>query len=217
MMLATASVVLFGVTYFGALSSTVKAWQPLRFKVPLDLILVIAASYYASLSFGRSRSFSPFVGSAVVLGLLAFSLNVIQTESSGRLKLRSTFRPELTAIVEWIDRETPENARLLFEESGDESGFVYDRTYLSSFLPYLTGRQLIGGPINLYNDRHHFAEFHSGKLFQKARKRSRTRSCATIYASTTLVRSLPSIRGRFSDCYQFPDWLRSSSASVRYT
>jgi hypothetical protein len=167
MMLATASVVLFGVTYFGALSSTVKAWQPLRFKVPLDLILVIAASYYASLSFGRSRSFSPFVGSAVVLGLLAFSLNVIQTESSGRLKLRSTFRPELTAIVEWIDRETPENARLLFEESGDESGFVYDRTYLSSFLPYLTGRQLIGGPINLYNDRHHFAEFHSGKLFQK--------------------------------------------------
>jgi len=160
-------VILFGVTYFGALSSTVKAWQPLRFKVPLDLILVIAASYYVSLSFGRSRSFSPFVGSAVVLGLLAFSLNVIQTESSGRLKLRSTFRPELTAIVEWIDRETPENARLLFEESGDESGFVYDRTYLSSFLPYLTGRQLIGGPINLYNDRHHFAEFHSGKLFQK--------------------------------------------------
>src|SRR4029079_4149882 len=166
-MLATAALVLFAMTYFSALSSTVKAWQPLRFKVPLDLILVIAASYYVSLSFGRSRSFSPFVGSAVVLGLLAFSLNVIQTESSGRLKLRSTFRPELTAIVEWIDRETPENARLLFEESGDESGFVYDRTYLSSFLPYLTGRQLIGGPINLYNDRHHFAEFHSGKLFQK--------------------------------------------------
>ena len=166
-MLATAALVLFAMTYFSALSSTVKAWQPLRFKVPLDLILVIAASYYVSLSFGRSRSFSPFVGSAVVLGLLAFSLNVIQTESSGRLQLRSTFRPELTAIVEWIDRETPENARLLFEESGDESGFVYDRTYLSSFLPYLTGRQLIGGPINLYNDRHHFAEFHSGKLFQK--------------------------------------------------
>src|ERR1044071_3930227 len=139
----------------------------MRFKVPLDLILVIAASYYASLSFARSRSFSPFVGSAVVLGLLAFSLNVIQTESSGRLQLRSIFRPELKAIVEWINEKTPENARLLFEESGDESGFVYDRTYLSSFLPYLTGRQLIGGPINLYNDRHHFAEFHSGKMFHK--------------------------------------------------
>ena len=39
--------------------------------------------------------------------------------------------------------------------------------YLSAFLPHLTGRQLIGGPINLYNDRHHFAEFHSGKLFKR--------------------------------------------------
>ena len=32
---------------------------------------------------------------------------------------------------------------------------------------FQTGRQLIGGPINLYNDRHHFAEFHSGKMFKK--------------------------------------------------
>jgi hypothetical protein len=56
---------------------------------------------------------------------------------------------------------------VLFEESGDETGFVYDGMYLSSFMPHWTGRQLIGGPINLYNDRHHFAEFHSGKLFKK--------------------------------------------------
>src|SRR4029079_12100082 len=166
-MLATTVLVLFAVTYFGALSSIVKAWQPLRFKVPLDLILVIAASYYLSLSLAREGLTQQFVGATVALGLLAFLLNVMQTESSGRLQLRSTLSPELNAIVEWIDRETPTNARLLFEESGDETGFVYDRTYLSSFLPYLTGRQLIGGPINLYNDRHHFAEFHSGKLFKK--------------------------------------------------
>ena len=166
-MLATTVLVLFAVTYFGALSSIVKAWQPLRFKVPLDLILIIAASYYLSLSLAREGLTQQFVGATVALGLLAFLLNVIQTESSGRLQLRSTLSPEVNAIVEWIDRETPTNARLLFEESGDETGFVYDRTYLSSFLPYLTGRQLIGGPINLYNDRHHFAEFHSGKLFQK--------------------------------------------------
>jgi hypothetical protein len=166
-MLATAALVLFALTYFGALSSTIEAWQPLRFKVPLDLILVLAASYYLSLSWARGGSSQQFVGATVALGLLAFTFNLVQTESAGRLQLRSTFRPELNAIVEWIDRETPTNARLLFEESGDETGFVYDRTYLSSFLPYLTGRQLIGGPINLYNDRHHFAEFHSGKLFQK--------------------------------------------------
>jgi hypothetical protein len=166
-MLAATALVLFAVTYFGALFSTVKAWQPLRFKVPLDLILVIGASYYVSLSFAKNRSFSLFVGTLAVLGLLTSLLNVAQTESTGRLQLRSIFTPELTALVDSINRETPANARLLFEESGDETGFVYDRTYFSSFLPYLTGRQLIGGPINLYNDRHHFAEFHSGKMFHK--------------------------------------------------
>ena len=31
----------------------------------------------------------------------------------------------------------------------------------------MTGRQFIGGPINLYNDRHHFAEFHSGMIFKR--------------------------------------------------
>jgi len=75
--------------------------------------------------------------------------------------------PEISAIVDWIRTETPADARVLFEESGDETGFVYDGMYLSSFIPHWTGRQLIGGPINLYNDRHHFAEFHSGKLFKR--------------------------------------------------
>ena len=56
---------------------------------------------------------------------------------------------------------------MLLEESGDETGFVYDGTYLSSLIPHWTARQLIGGPINLYYDRHHFAEFHSAKLFKR--------------------------------------------------
>jgi hypothetical protein len=81
--------------------------------------------------------------------------------------LRTQLRPELNAIVEWIKKETPAEARVLFEESGDETGFIYDGIYLSSFIPHWTGRELIGGPINLYNDRHHFAEFHSGKLLKK--------------------------------------------------
>ncbi len=100
--------------------------------------------------------------------MATFLINLAQTETSGRLRLRSRFIPELDATVEWIRRATPPDARVLFEESGDESGFVYDRSYLSSFLPALTGRQLIGGPINLYNDRHHFAEFHSGRMFKKS-------------------------------------------------
>ncbi len=81
--------------------------------------------------------------------------------------LRTELRPELHAIVEWIKQDTPADGRVLFEESGDETGFAYDGMYLSSFIPHWTGRELIGGPINLYNDRHHFAEFHSGKFLKK--------------------------------------------------
>jgi hypothetical protein len=167
-MLTSASVVLFTVTYFGALFPMIRAWQPLRFKVPFDLMLTLGASYAMSEWLRSTKnSRSAWIPALVGLGIGAFFINLAQTEFTARLQLRSQFIPELKAIVDWIDRETPADARLLFEESGDETGFVYDRTYLSSFLPYLTGRQLIGGPINLYNDRHHFAEFHSGKLFQK--------------------------------------------------
>jgi hypothetical protein len=99
--------------------------------------------------------------------MTTFELNYIQTKASGRLRLRAQITPPLAAMIDWIASETPAGARVLFEESGDETGFVYDGVYLSSILPQRTGRQFIGGPINLYNDRHHFAEFHSGRMFKK--------------------------------------------------
>ena len=167
-MLASAAIVLFLLTYFGALAPFMKAWQPLRFKVPLDLFLALGAAYGATAWLTAPRALRPRLVPALLgCGLVTFVINLAQTELTGRLQLRSRFIPELSAIVEWVKRETPSDARLLFEESGDETGFVYDRAYLSSFIPYLTGRQLIGGPINLYNDRHHFAEFHSGKMFKR--------------------------------------------------
>ena len=167
--LASASLVLFLLAYFGSLIPFVKSWQPLRFKVPLDLFLILAASYIVAAGLARrslmSRSYLMTIVAAC--GLLAFLLNLFATETRGTMLLRTRVRPELNAIVEWITKETPPEGRVLFEESGDETGFVYDGMYLSSFVPHWTGRQLIGGPINLYNDRHHFAEFHSGRLFKK--------------------------------------------------
>jgi len=165
--LTTGLCVLFLLTYYGALIPAVAAWQPLRFKVPLNLYLVVGAAYYINewLS-GREKIRFQLVPAMIVMGGLALAINIAQTESMGRLRLRTRMLPEITTIVDWVRRETPPDARLLFEESGDETGFIYDGMYLSSFLPHLTGRQLIGGPINFYNDRHNFAEFHSGKLFK---------------------------------------------------
>ncbi len=163
--IACALSVLFFVTYFGAFVAAIKAWQPLRFKVPFDLFLVIGSAYYTSQWLANHRA--RLVPVLLILGGGAFMINLAQTESAGKLRLRTGIMPELISIVEWIKRETPPAGRVLFEESGDETGFVYDGMYLSSFLPHWTGRQLIGGPINLYNDQHHFAEFHSAKLFKK--------------------------------------------------
>ena len=159
---------LFLITYFGAFIPLIAAWQPLRFKVPLDLFLAIGAAYGIDPWFtGQERFRFHLVPVVISLGALAFAINVLHTESTAKLRARTEMRPQIAAIIDWVARETPREARVLFEESGDETGFVYDGIYLSAFLPYLTGRQLIGGPINLYNDRHHFAEFHSGKLFRR--------------------------------------------------
>ncbi|HSE84803.1 MAG TPA: hypothetical protein VLJ79_01125 [Candidatus Binatia bacterium] len=167
--LASASLVLFVVAYFGSLISFVKGWQPMRFKVPLDLFLALGASYITAYGLVRrslmSRVF--IIPTVAACGLLAFLFNLFTTETRGTMLLRTEIRPELNVIVDWIKQETAAGGRVLFEESGDETGFVYDGMYLSSFIPHWTDRELIGGPINLYNDRHHFAEFHSGKLLKK--------------------------------------------------
>ena len=166
-MLTAGLTVLFLVSYFGALIPFVKPWQPLRFKVPFDLFLAVGTAYAVNRWLIHRAAASPLVPIVLVCGSLAFLINLGQTESTGRLRIRSQLIPELREIVDWIGRATPADARVLFEESGDETGFVYNRVYLSSLIPERTGRQLIGGPINLYNDRHHFAEFHSGRIFQK--------------------------------------------------
>jgi hypothetical protein len=167
-MLAYGLAVLFLVTYFGSFIPNIKAWQPLRFKVPYDLFLTIGAAYtVGQWAARRATATFRYVPWLVSVAICAFILNLWRTESTGKLHLRATMNPEMNGIVEWIHRETPPRGRVLFEESGDETGFVYDGMYLSAFLPHWTGRQLIGGPINLYNDRHHFAEFHSGKLFKR--------------------------------------------------
>jgi hypothetical protein len=166
--LASALAMLFVITYFGALMPFTSSWQPLRFKVPYDVFLVIGASYSVGQWFNhRVPPLSRMVPVLLSGALVAFVINLFQTESTGKLQLRSRINPGLNGIAQWIEHDTSLAGRVLFEESGDETGFVYDGVYLSSLLPYLTGRQLIGGPINLYNDRHHFAEFHSGRLFKK--------------------------------------------------
>jgi hypothetical protein len=165
-LLAAALISLFLISYCSFFIPILKGWQPMRFKVPFDLFLAIAASYSVAiwLTASSPASRSLIVPSLLSAAAVAFLANLVHTESRGKLRLRTIIRPEISAIAGWVQQNAPAHGRVLFEESGDETGFVYDGMYLSSFIPHWTGRELIGGPINLYNDRHHFAEFHSGRL-----------------------------------------------------
>ncbi|MBI4528277.1 MAG: hypothetical protein HY695_31165 [Deltaproteobacteria bacterium] len=163
MMVAFALASLFVLTYFGSLIPVIKGWQPLRFKLPYDLFLVLTASYLVAARATKSI----FIPVLLICGATAFLINLGQTESKNTMRLRTRILPEIKEIVDWIRNEAPKDGRVLFEESGDETGFVYNGMYLSAFIPHWTGHQMIGGPINLYNDRHHFAEFHSGILFKR--------------------------------------------------
>jgi hypothetical protein len=167
--LIIAAAALFALTYFGSLVSFFKGWQPLRFKVPYDLCWVLPASFVLSLwrpgAWSRTRSI--FFSLLLTGAICTFLVNVVQTEANPRLRLRTRLTSPVNEILDWIRNKTSKEARMLFEESGDETGFIYDGMYLSSFIPRMTGRQLIGGPINLYNDRHHFAELHSAQLFKR--------------------------------------------------
>jgi hypothetical protein len=168
-LLVAALISLFLITYFGFLIPPLQAWQPLRFKVPFDLFLAVAAAYavadWLMANSRASRLYAYTVPCLLFAASVTFLINLVHTESQGKLRLRTLIRPEITEIARWVQQNTPDEARVLFEESGDETGFVYDGMYLSSFIAHWSGRELIGGPINLYNDRHHFAEFHSGRLF----------------------------------------------------
>jgi hypothetical protein len=156
-------------SYFGSLLPFLSNWQPLRFKVGYDFIFVLTAAYFIAAyeSGPRSAARRALFRTALICAVFAFAINLSQTESKQSLRLRTQVPSEIAAVVEWIRNEAPVNGRVLFEESGDETGFFYKGVYPSSFIPHWTGRQLIGGPINLYNDRHHFAEFHSAILFKR--------------------------------------------------
>ena len=99
--LASAGIVLFLIAYFGAFIPFVKSWQPLRFKIPFDLFLTLAAAYILAQEInGRSltrRSYA--VPIIAAFGFLAFLFNLLATETRGKMLLRTQLRPELNAIV----------------------------------------------------------------------------------------------------------------------
>jgi len=168
-LLATCAGGMFALAYFGSWVAPLKAWQPLRFKLALDLALALAAAPLMARAFvGPMPKWARAgIAAATLAAALGAAINIYLTEAKGDLRLRTRLGPTQQALIAWARDAAPRGGRILFEESGDESGFVHDGVYLSAILAHEAKRELIGGPSNLYNDRHHFAEFHAGRAFGK--------------------------------------------------
>ena len=158
---------LLWLAYFGSATETFRGWQCLRFKIPVYAALALCAARALA---ARGAPGTAGLGRGLAAGLLGaglvgFAANLAATEARGELRMHARPRAPVPELVEWLRTSAPRAGRLLFEESGDETGFFWGGTYLSALLPFWTGHQLIGGPANNVIDRHHFAEFHSGRLF----------------------------------------------------
>ncbi|MBI3737244.1 hypothetical protein HY256_12130 [Candidatus Sumerlaeota bacterium] len=193
---------LFLLTYGGSFVPVFRAWQPLRFKIPMDLLLILgAASWFASPLEVGARVWNR--AGAIVVSIAAglFVVNLISTESRRDMTMRTVPPPEVEAIADWIRSATTGEGRILFEESGEESGYRYGGMYPSSFLAHWTNRQFIGGPANVYNDRHHFAEFHSGRLSKSPVMQipdDKLREYLRVYNIEAIVAFSPEAINRFS-------------------
>jgi hypothetical protein len=188
-MLACGLIGLFLLSYFGAFIPALAAWQPLRFKIPCDLFLIVGAAYAIGRQLKSRDVTKPWIISLLLGGAaLTVALNLVQSESSGRLQLRSRLNSDSQRIIAWITREAPAEGRVLFEESGDETGFVHDGVYLSNFVALASGRQLIGGPTATI-----LPSFIPADCSSATSAPCRTQSCDIILACTTSVPSPPFI------------------------
>ena len=105
--------------------------------------------------------------------------------------------------MEWVETSTPTEGRVLFEESGDETGFVHDGTYLSSFIPQRADRQLIGGPHQCPGMTGIISPNFTPAGYSREIQTVSDRKSKTIFVSTILAQWWLFIPHRFSACSRF--------------
>jgi hypothetical protein len=162
--LATGVASLFFLTYFGSFSDGLRVQQPLRFKVPLNVGLVVCSAYALTQVAASRRAVRVGAFALLATGTLGLLHNVYSTEVAGRMRLLTRVPLGIEKLVEELRVVAPLDMRILFEESGDETNHFWNGMYLSSFIPNWTGHQLVGGPVSYIGD---FAEFHSSVLFKQ--------------------------------------------------
>jgi hypothetical protein len=178
-----AALVCLALALFGGQWSVTRTLEPLRFVVPLHLLLSVPAS--SALACATARLVRRFGGGrrGTILAALAWSVALGAAVATvprlflfvaGQLMVQrplvAGLRPEMNRLVHWLRDNTDPSARILFEdqlrlyeETDPES------THWTTLLPFLLEgdlRQFIGGEYQLAFITHHqfasFGDFHLG-------------------------------------------------------
>ncbi len=159
-------------TFGGSLWSLTRTLEPVRFQVPLALMLVVLASRGVlelqrpwPKKLGDGRELTQFVAVSIAAGATLLlvaraTLPASRVRLSMKRPLPAGLRPEMHALVRTLKQATTGEHRILFEdqlrlwEATDP-----ESTHWTPLLPWLTGRTFIGGLYELTPLPHRYASF----------------------------------------------------------
>lgn len=167
---------LFALTFFGSLIAALRGLEPIRYQVPLHLILSLplADLIFTAIAWPfRSQAWPTVFVSSIAVAIFAavvfpFSLRPEFADAVVRRVMPCGLTSEMTGLCDWIVKHTDDSARILFEDQLRlREATIPESTHWTPLLPILTGRQFIGGQYQCAPLLHQYAAFGDFELARK--------------------------------------------------
>lgn len=164
----------FTFSYFGSYIYLISYFQPQRTLVALSLLLIIPSS--KTILFAQKRLIQLYKKNKIFgisLSMFAVSILVLFLFNSNevlgytwKMRLTTEMPAEVEKLIDWMEENTSNQARVLIEDSGYKSNFVYGGHTISLF-PLYTKREFIGGPYPYLQFKKdlYIPHFYEGTLF----------------------------------------------------
>jgi hypothetical protein len=174
------SIFCFVFSYFGSLSHLISYLEPMRFLIPLNILLVfpLTAALYDTKKFFNRTKVNIFTIKnylvVIIVVLLVFSLfktpemysNIeSQFQREWNRRLTTDLPEDVQGLIFWIKGNTTPTARILVEDSLHKV-HQYGGHNIALF-PLYTQREFIGGPYPSFNEKIPIPNFNEGILFNK--------------------------------------------------
>jgi hypothetical protein len=137
-------------TYFGSFVQATAIMQPLRFKSPMLLFLLlptaIGFNYLYEKALQRYKNLKPILMPAILCLLCIVALCAIPIRKTQGNNLNAKLNENGRELIEWIKTNTDKNARILLEGDDLSIHLGYPKYYgghLPMLLPYLTKREFV--------------------------------------------------------------------------